>query len=101
MAAYFVLTQQVDDVERYVGEYIPQVMPFLGKHGAEILAASFEANGVEGEPPNGVVVLRFPSEEAGHAFVNDPDYGPAKALRHSITRNFNAVIVPEFTMPDS
>ena len=42
MAAYFVVMQQVHDTDRYLNEYVPRVMPFLEKHGGEVLAAGFE-----------------------------------------------------------
>ena len=100
MSAYFILMQNIEDPARYGGEYIPQVMPFLQKHGAEIVAATHEAEALEGDAPNGVVVLRFPNEEAVKAFVNDPDYQPAKKLRHSITTRGQAVLAPEFVMPE-
>ena len=85
MAAYFVLMQQVDDVDRYRTEYIPGVRPFLERYGAEVLVAGFEAEAAEGEPPGSTVVLRFPDAEAAWGFLNDPDYQPVKELRHSIT----------------
>jgi uncharacterized protein (DUF1330 family) len=46
------------------------------------------------------VVLRFPSEEAVRGFVNDPEYQPAKKLRIAVTTNANAVLAPEFQMPE-
>ena len=39
MAAYLVLMQEIDDVARYRGEYLPLVRPFLQKYGAEMLVA--------------------------------------------------------------
>jgi uncharacterized protein (DUF1330 family) len=97
MAAYFVLMQQVDDTDRYRDEYVPRVMPFLEKHGGEVLVAGLEAEAAEGEPPNSTIVLRFPDAEAAWGFVNDPDYKPVKELRYSITSRGQAVVVPEFT----
>jgi uncharacterized protein (DUF1330 family) len=99
MAAYFVLMQQVDDVDRYLNEYVPQVVPFLGKHGGELVVASVDAEAAEGEPPSSTVVIRFPDAAAAWGFVDDPDYQPAKELRQAITSHGQAVIVPEFTPP--
>ena len=48
----------------------------------------------------GPVVLRFPSEEAVRGFVNDPEYQPVKELRNEVTTNANAVLAPEFQMPE-
>ena len=101
MAAYFVLTQTVTDQTAYSQQYILGVLPFLAKHGAEVLVASFETEALQGEPADGAVVLRFPSEQAVRNFVNDPDYRPLKELRLSITRNANAVLAPEFEWPES
>jgi uncharacterized protein (DUF1330 family) len=97
MAAYFVLMQQVDDVDRYRNEYLPRVRPFLERHGAEVLVAGFEAEAAEGEPPNSTVVLRFPDTSAARRFLDDPDYQPARELRMSITSRGQAVVAPEFT----
>jgi uncharacterized protein (DUF1330 family) len=97
MAVYFVLMQQVDDIDRYRNEYVPRVMPFLEKHGGEVLVAGFDAEAAEGEPPNSTVVLRFSDAAAARGFLDDPDYQPVKALRYSITSRGQAVVVPEFT----
>ena len=98
MAAYFVLTQQIVDMDRYRGEYVPGVIPFLRKHGGTVLVSSLaEPAAAEGEPPNSVTVIRFPDADSAWAFLGDPDYQPLKELRHSVTARGQAVIVPEFT----
>lgn len=99
MAAYFILTQTVTDPSAYSEQYIPGVMPFLQKYGAEVLVAAFETEPLEGEPAAGAVVLRFPSEQHIRDFVNDPDYRSVKELRFRITTNANAVLAPEFEWP--
>jgi uncharacterized protein (DUF1330 family) len=97
MAAYFVLMQHVDDIDRYRNEYVPAVRPLLRTHGGEMLVTGFEAEAAEGEPPNSTVVIRFPDAEAARGFLNDPDYQPVKELRYSITSRGQAVVAPEFT----
>ena len=99
MSAYFVLTHTVTDAEKYRQEYIPGVMPFLAKHKAEVVVAELAAKPLEGTPAKGVVVLRFPSEQAIRDFVNDPGYQPVKKIRMGISTNGNAVMAPEFKMP--
>jgi uncharacterized protein (DUF1330 family) len=99
MTAYFILTHTITDLETYRDEYIPQVLPFIAKYNGEIVVGSFDAEPLQGEPAKGVVVLRFPSEEAVRNFVNDPEYQPAKELRIAITTNASAVLAPEFQMP--
>jgi len=99
MTAYFVLTHTVNDVQKYREEYIPGVMPFLAKHKAEVVVAELEAKPLEGNPAKGVVVLRFPSQQAIQDFLTDPGYQPVKQIRMGITANGNAVMAPEFKMP--
>jgi uncharacterized protein (DUF1330 family) len=99
MAAYFILTHTITDLEKYHSEYVPMVLPFIAKYDGEILVATPEAEPLQGNPEKGVVVLRFPSEEAVRGFVNDPEYQPAKELRMSVTSNANAVLGPGFQMP--
>jgi uncharacterized protein (DUF1330 family) len=96
MAAYLVLMQQVDDVDRYRNEYLPGLRPFIKKYGAEVLVAGFDAEPAEGEPPNSTVVLRFADAETAWGLLNDPDYRPVKEIRFSITSRGQAVVAPEF-----
>lgn len=98
MTAYLALTHRVADVDRYLGEYVPQVLPLLDKHGIEVLAAHFGADAVEGTA-DGVVLLRADSEIAFVEFYDDPDYAEPRALRHSITSERNLVVAPEFAPP--
>ena len=99
MSAYFILTQTVTDLDRYTNEYVPGVIPFLAKYKGEVLAADFDAEALEGTPAKGVVVVRFPSEQAVRDFLADPDYQALKQLRFSLTTDASAQLAPEFTMP--
>lgn len=96
MAAYLVLMQQVNDVERYRTEYLPGLRPFLAKYDAEVLVAGFDAEPAEGEPPNSTVVLRFPDAGSAWSLLDDPEYRPVKEIRFGITSRGQAVIAPEF-----
>jgi uncharacterized protein (DUF1330 family) len=96
MAAYFVLMQEIDDIERYRAEYLPGMWPFLEKYGAELLVAGFDAEPAEGDPPNSTIVIRFDSVETAHAFFADPGYLPLKEVRLSVTSRGAAVIAREF-----
>ena len=99
MSAYFILTQTVTDPQRYGQEYIAKVLPFLAKYKAEVIVAELQAKPLQGDPATGVVVLRFPSEQAIQNFVSDPDYQPIKQIRMNLTKNANAVMATEFKMP--
>lgn len=96
MAAYLVLMQQVDDVDRYRNEYLPRLRPFLTKYGAEVLVTGLDAEPAEGEPPNSTVVLRFADAATAWRLLDDPEYQPVKELRFSITSRGQMVIAPEF-----
>ncbi len=98
MSVYLILTQDVLDADRYRNEYGANVIPLLHKFGAEVVVAEHEAQVLEGAPVAGVVVLRFPNEEALNEFYHCPEYQPIKAIRHAVTTNANAVIAPEFDL---
>ncbi len=100
MAAYYILTHTITDIERYREEYIPQALPFVAKYDGEVIVGSFDAEPLQGNPEKGVVVLRFPSEQAIRDFMNDPEYQPVKEVRLALTTNANAVLAPEFQMPE-
>ncbi len=99
MSAYYILTHTITDTERYMKEYIPGVMPFLAKYKGEVVVAEFETEPLQGNPPKGAVVIRFPSAQAIRDFMDDPEYKPLKDLRVSITTMANAILAPEFKMP--
>lgn len=99
MSAYFILTQNLEDQERYLNEYVPIAMPALQRHGGELLVFDPAAERLEGSPNHCVVVLRFPDKESISAFLDDPEYQPGKELRYAITSNIQAVMVPEFRPP--
>ena len=100
MAAYFILTHTITDIKRYREEYIPQVFAFIAKYDGKVVVGSFDAEPLQGNPEKGVVVLRFPSEQAVRDFVNDPEYQPVKKIRQALTTNANAVVAPEVQMPE-
>jgi uncharacterized protein (DUF1330 family) len=99
MSAYFILTQTVTDVPKYFEQYVSRVMPLLQKHKAEVVVGEMEAKPLQGSPAKGVVILRFPSEQAICDFLGDPDYQPVLQIRLALTENANAVMAPAFAMP--
>jgi uncharacterized protein (DUF1330 family) len=98
-SAYFILTHTISDPQKFRQEYVAGVLPFLAKHKAEVVVSELDAQPLEGSPAKGVVVLRFPSEQAIRDFLADPGYQPVKKIRMGITVNDNAVMAPEFKMP--
>lgn len=73
MAAYFVFNYRIDDREAY-NPYLAEVSKTLEAHGADILAADFESETVEGDAGHVTVVLRFPSKEAAKNWYRSDEY---------------------------
>src|SRR5512146_3161204 len=98
MSVYVIASYDIVDPEGYKG-YVPGVGPLLQKHGAEILAADYQAHALEGRAAGVNVVLRFPDEQAARDFYNDPAYGPVKQIRLNSCQNGAIVLAKEFQAP--
>ena len=95
MAVYLVTSCDITDPEKYA-PYVPNVLPILEKHGAEIVAADKNAITVDGEARDLTVVMRFPTSEALTELISDPDYTPWMQIRLASTTNRATIIVNEF-----
>jgi uncharacterized protein (DUF1330 family) len=71
MAAYLIAEFDVTDSKAFEG-YRPVVIPLLGKHGAETLAADYDGKAFEGQRRGAYVTIRFDSEETAMNLYNDP-----------------------------
>jgi uncharacterized protein (DUF1330 family) len=100
MAVYVIATYDVVDPKGYEG-YVPGVVPLLQKHGAEILAADYDAKALEGQARSANVVLKFDSEEAARNWYDDPAYGPVKQIRLNSTKNGLVVLAKQFQPPSA
>lgn len=98
MSVYVIASYDIVDAKKYEG-YVPGVLPLLQKHGAEILAAEFDAQRLEGEKRSVYVVLRFQSEAAALGWYNDPAYASVKKIRLDSCTNNNVVLAKEFVAP--
>ncbi len=101
MAAYLILAHTIINHDRYRKQFIPQVFPFITKHEGEVIVDSFDAEALQGDPAKGVVVLRFPTEQTVRDFVYDSEYKPVDEIYLALTTNTNAVLTPEFQMPEA
>lgn len=95
MAVYLVTSCDITDPQKYA-PYVPNVMPILEKHGAEIVAADKNAITVDGDERDLTVIIKFPTSEALTALISDPDYTPWMETRLASTTNRATVIVGEF-----
>lgn len=98
MSAYIVGSYDIVDAEAYEN-YVPEVIPLLEKHKAEIVVADFDAQCLEGEKRTVYVVLRFESEQSALAWYNDPEYDAPKKIRLDASNNGNLVLAKQFVPP--
>lgn len=96
MEAYLIIFQTITDVEKFKTEYIPRTFPLLLKHSGTPIVADMEPEIVQGNPPNSVAIIKFPSKQAAQDFLNDPDYQAVKEIQSTLTTGSNAVIAAEF-----
>ena len=80
MPAYFVFNYQITHREAY-DPYLAEVPKTLEAHGAEVLAADFESEAIEGDAKHVTIVLRFPSKEVAKKWYQSPEYQKIIGLR--------------------
>ena len=77
---YFIGEIDVTNPEGYAKEYLPKARAIIKAHGGQLVAAGGAAGTgnqvipVDGEPPKRLVIYRYPSVDAVHAWRNDPAY---------------------------
>ena len=97
MAAYVVANYNITNPEAYA-DYPMAAGATVMAHGGEILVADPESEAIEGQPQSMMVILKFPSKEAAHAWYASEEYVKIKGLR---TDNTEGVLTlsDEFVMP--
>ena len=92
MPAYMIVDIRLRDAATYE-KYKAEVPALIRKHGGEYLVRGGKFEVLEGSwQPSRLVVFRFPDSAAAHAFMNDPEYRPLKALRQGCA-DTDAVVV--------
>ena len=77
---YFIGEIDVTNPEGYAKEYLRKARAIIKAHGGQLVAAGGAAGTgnqvipVDGEPPKRLVIYRYPSVDAVHAWRNDPAY---------------------------
>ncbi len=99
--AYVLVHGQVNNFDRYFGEYIPGVFPLLQKHGGTVLVGTPEPDEAEGTlSGNWHVIIEFPSMEAAKAWYNDPEYKPFLDMRvNELIDGGTLTFLPGFVPP--
>ncbi len=101
MAGYFIVHFTIDDSEAYE-QYVGEVVDLIAKHDGKLLAADDAADVIEGSfEPGRVVVVEFPSVEAGRAWYKSPEYTGLAELRRKASTTHMMILIESFTPPQT
>ncbi|EML1600878.1 MULTISPECIES: DUF1330 domain-containing protein [Burkholderia] len=92
MATYIVFTRESTQDQHELDIYASKVGATLAGHPVKVLAAYGPQEILEGEGPEGVVIVEFPSKEAAHAWYRGPEYQAVVQHRFKGAR-YRAVLV--------
>jgi uncharacterized protein (DUF1330 family) len=92
MVAYLINDMEVEDPE-LLEEYKKLSPATVAQYGGRFLARGGRLEVIEGTwQPKRLVILEFPSIEQAQAWVNSPEYAPARRLRQQASRS-NIIVV--------
>ncbi len=92
MPAYVIADIEITDAELYK-EYVKLAPAAVAQYGGRYLARGGHTEVLEGEwQPHRLVILEFESVERAKAWLNSPEYAPARALRQRSARS-NLVVI--------
>jgi len=83
--AYLIGQIDVTDPDGYAREYLPAAREIIKAHGGKLVAAAGAAAtgsqvvGIDGPPPQRVVIYKYPNLEALKAWRTDPAYVKVRA----------------------
>jgi uncharacterized protein (DUF1330 family) len=97
MPAYVINDMEITDPQRFE-EYKRLSPPTVAAYGGRFLARGGEVTALEGGwQPRRLVMLEFPSVDQAQAWLNSPEYAPARRLRQ-LSANSRMVVI-EGTLP--
>lgn len=92
MSAYVIVDIEVTDPEGYK-EYAKLAPATVQLYGGMYIARGGKNETLEGDwQAKRLVILQFPSVEQAKAWLNSPEYAPARAMRHKYAKS-NMVVV--------
>ncbi len=92
MSAYVVVDIDVTDPEGYK-EYVKIAPATVTLYGGRYIARGGGNETLEGDwHAKRLVILEFPNSERARAWLNSPEYAPARAMRHKYAKS-NMVLV--------
>ena len=71
----------------WVGDYLTEVTAMVERHGGRYLARTGEVEALEGDKPQVVVLIEWPSKEAAQAFYESDEYRPHRDARQAGATN--------------
>ena len=92
--SHFLIAQVKVNDDSWIPEYAAKVHDIVHRHGGKYLSRSGKIETLEGpaSTANLVAVIKFPTSEALHGFVADPEYAPfAKARQDGTDSHFIAI----------
>ncbi|CAB3974682.1 MULTISPECIES: DUF1330 domain-containing protein [Burkholderia] len=92
MATYIVFTHESTQDQQELDLYQDKVGATIAGHPLKVLAAYGPQETLEGDGPEGVVIVEFPSRDAAHAWYGSPAYQAIVPHRFKGAR-FRAVLV--------
>ncbi len=92
MPAYLINDMEITDPQRFE-EYKRLSPPTVAAYGGRFLARGGEVTPLEGGwEPRRLVMLEFPSVEQAQAWLDSPEYAPARRLRELSAKSRMVVI---------
>lgn len=92
MSAYVIVDVEISDPVGYA-DYKELAPPAVAAYGGKYLARGGPNETLEGDwRPGRLVILEFESTEKARAWLNSPEYAPARALRHQYARSRMVVV---------
>lgn len=92
MTAYVIVDVTVNDPANY-DDYKKLAPVSVAQYGGKYIARGGRTETLEGHwTPGRLVILEFPSIEQAKAWLNSPEYAPARAMRHAYATT-NMVVI--------
>lgn len=81
MPTYVIFTRESTTDQSSLDKYMENVRPTLDGHSVKVLSAYGSQQALEGQEPEGVVLLEFPSKSDALAWYHSPDYADVVKYR--------------------
>lgn len=92
MSAFVIVDIEVTDPVGY-DAYKKLAPAAVALYGGKYIARGGKNETLEGDwRPNRLVILEFPSMEQAKAWINSPEYAPARAMRHKYAKSKMVVL---------